>query len=142
MAESHKLAVVVHHNNEVTVKDERGYPHVCRDCRYSGWLTGYEDRHWPEPPTCLHASGGADPIDGDRVIFGGVGVRPGLYQQPRNRRDHQDCEKDWRERYPSCWKKNQHGDCEDYVKAKPLPWWGNLWRKLLGREWRTRRMRL
>jgi hypothetical protein len=45
-------------------------------------------------------------------------------------------------RYPFCKTKNPEGKCPDYVKAKPLPWWGNFWRKLFGREWRSKKMRL
>lgn len=137
---SHKLAVIVHHNNEVTVKDERGYPNLCRDCRYSGWLTGYERARWKDPPTCLLYSGGADTIDGDRVIFDTVGVNGHFASD--DRRQHERWEREWRKHYPVCWHKNSHGECEDFVKAKALPWFGNFWRKLFGREWRTRRMRL
>jgi hypothetical protein len=67
MAESNKLAITAHHNNEITVRDERGYPSLCRDCRYSGWLTAYERHESTGPATCLLYSGGADVTDGDRV---------------------------------------------------------------------------
>lgn len=39
-----KLAIIVHENDEVTVKDERGVPVVCKDCRFAGWLTEHEFR--------------------------------------------------------------------------------------------------
>jgi len=136
--ESNELAVTVHHNNEVTVKDERGYPNVCRDCRHSGWLTEYERQHSGEPITCLLYSGGADPMEGDRVIFDHI--RKTGYASGRSR--HNEAVKHWRGSFPACWSKNQDGKCADFVRAKPLPWIGNFWRKLFGREWRTRRMRL
>lgn len=37
--------------------------------------------------------------------------------------------------------KNKNGDCPDFVRAKPLPWRGNILLKLLKREWRTRKIR-
>lgn len=68
--ESHtKLSVIVHENNEITVKEGRGYPHLCRDCRFSGWLTAQERKESRYPVTCLFTSGGADTEDGDRIIF-------------------------------------------------------------------------
>lgn len=145
LAESNKLAVTVHHNNEVTVRDERGYPNLCRDCRYSGWLTEWEWVKFPHPQTCLRYSGGADTIDGDRVIFDNVtGLHTNPYSNTTSRRqkEHNDCARQQRNTYPRCAKKNPDGNCEDFVQAKTLPWWGNLWRKLLRREWRARRMRL
>lgn len=138
--DSHQLAVTVHHNNEITVRDERGYPNLCRDCRYSGWLTQYERQNSPEPLTCLLRSGGADTLDGDRVIHDAV--RQKFEDYGRGKTDHANTERRWRKHYPTCWSKNSDGNCEDYVKAKPLPWLGNFWRKLFSREWRTRKMRL
>ncbi len=141
--DSHKLAVLVHHNNEVTVFDERGLPRVCRDCRFSGWLTAYERDKNPYPQTCLLYSGGADTNDGDRVIYDNVTGWYEAWGETRRSSDaHNECAKQTRERYPRCTDKNPDGKCSDYVKAKPLPWMGNFWRKLFGREWRTRSMRL
>lgn len=137
--ESNKLAVTVHGNNEITIRDERGEPHLCRDCRFSGWLTGYEWKEYSFPVSCLHHSGGADAVEGDRVIFDDVKRRGGWdfdYIAAHNRV----CGK-WRATYPRCDDKNGDGKCADYVKAKPLPWFGNFWKKILGREWRTKGMR-
>lgn len=141
-ASSNKIAVLVHHNNEVTVLDERGLPRLCRDCRHSGWLTEWERHTYTHPKTCLLYSGGADTLDGDRVIFDNV---TGLYryrgETSRRSADHDRCAQANRKNYPLCGEKNPDGKCEDYIRAKSLAWWGNFWRKLFGREWRTRRMR-
>lgn len=133
MAESNKIAIIVHHNDEITVRDERGYPAVCRDCRFAGWRNqaGYD--HYSAPTRCLHHSGGADPIDGDRIL----GSLDTGYPS------------DWRpegklgKKFPTCVDKNPDGKCEDFVPAKPLPW--NLrtfWYKIRGQEWRWPQMRL
>jgi len=130
--ENNKIAVTVHHNNEVTVRDERGYPAVCRECRFSGWRNNYNYRNRPEPNRCLHHSGGADPVDGDRIL---------------ERFDEGTSDSDWYPNgkygklYPLCQDKNPDGKCENFVKAKPLSLIGNFWRKLFGREWRTKKMR-
>ena len=137
MAESNKLAIILHHNDEVTVRDERGYPLLCKDCRYSGWLTQHERQISNTPFTCLLYSGGADVSDGDRVIFDNA---KGDYG--RGEREHREKAYQWREKYPKCLDKNPTGNCKDFVKAKPLPWLGNFWRKLFKREWRSRKMRL
>lgn len=114
MTDNTKLAVIVHENNEVTVRDARGLPHVCADCRYSGWLSKYEYDSWDDPQTCLLHSGGADPVDGDRIIKDWM-----TYDW-----QHQDLVKnDWRKLYPLCRKKNQDGSCEDFCPVKPLPWY-------------------
>lgn len=132
---SHKLSVIVHENDEVTVRDERGVPVVCRDCRHSGWLTEHEFRENEQPTTCLHHSGGADPLDGDRVIF----------DDAISHWQHRQMSDDWRKRYPLCFRKNHDGQCGDFVRAKPalkVSWW----RRLLGgkrlRDAIRRRMRL
>ena len=139
---SNKLAVLVHHNNEVTILDERGLPRLCRDCRFSGWLTVWERDKNTFPRTCLLFSGGADTQDGDRVIYDNVTGWYDYYGDKRRKIDaHNECARQTRGRYPLCDKKNPDGKCSDYVKAKPLPWWGNIWKKLRGREWRTRKMR-
>lgn len=134
MSESSKLAVLVHHNNEVTILDERGHPNVCRDCRFSGWRRPSSYRHHSEPPRCLHYSGGADPVDGDRILNR---LKSSFYDdenwEPNGKHGRL---------YPHCKDKNPDGKCSDFVRAKPLPWWGNFWRKILGREWRSKKMRL
>lgn len=125
--ESNKLAVIVHHNNEITVRDERGYPTVCRDCRFSGWRDQESYRNHPEPPRCLHHSGGADPVDGDRMMerLANWGWQDGPDKL-----------------YPHCKDKNPDGKCKDFVRAKPLPWnLRTVWYKLTGREWRYPKMR-
>lgn len=133
MAESNKLAILLHHNGEVTVRDERGYPAVCRDCRFSGWRNHGGYRSHREPTRCLHYSGGADPVDGDRMM---ERLQAGYYDS------------EWKadgehgKLYPRCKDKNPDGKCEDFVKAKPLPWTARtLWYKVTGREWRWPRMR-
>lgn len=130
MSESNKLAIILHHNNEITVRDERGYPAVCRDCRFSGWRSKSSYRKYSEPSRCLHHSGGADPVDGDRIM----NRFDGYYDWDTGGQGDK--------LYPLCKNKNPAGKCDDFVRAKPLPWRGNFWRKLLGREWRSRRMRL
>jgi len=131
VAESNKLSVIVHHNDEVTVRDERGYPAVCRDCRFSGWKDAGSYRSHSEPPRCLHHSGGADPVDGDRIME----RLDGYYEWDEGRGSSDRL-------YPRCKNKNPAGKCKDFVRAKPLRWRGNFWLKLFRREWRTRRMRL
>lgn len=115
-----KLAIIVHGNDEVTVRDERGVPVVCKDCRFAGWLTRYEFREYRLPRTCLHFSGGADPATGDRVVWDDVNVQ---YM-------HTICEVKARKEYPLCGIRNERGDCNDFVPAKPVPWW----RRLFGRR--------
>lgn len=107
-----KLAVIVHENNEITVKDGRGLPHVCLDCRHSGWLTKYEYGEYKLPRTCLLYSGGADPADGDRIIL----------DTTKDSYWHDDAAKKWRKKYPLCSHKNQDGQCEDFCRAKPMLW--------------------
>lgn len=131
-----KLTVIAHPNNEVTVLDERGLPVLCLDCRYSGWLTGYEHKEHSYPRTCLLYSGGADVRDGDRVIFDDHGVGHGY--DSANRREHEEIAKDWRKPYPLCEAKNAEGKCQEFVRARTLPWW-RLRRWI--RPWRTRKMR-
>ncbi len=131
MAESNNLAIIVHHNNEVTVRDERGYPAVCRDCRFSGWKDKDSYSNHAEPPRCLHHSGGADPVDGDRMM---ERFKGSWDWDPDGAGD---------KLYPRCKNKNPDGKCEDFVRAKPLPWsLRTLWYKVTGREWRWPRMRL
>ena len=131
VADANKLAVLVHHNNEVTILDERGHPRVCAECRFSGWRNNYSRREGPDSMRCLHYSGGADPVDGDRILDS---LDSSQYRwEPHG---------EFGKRYPYCKTKNLEGKCPDYVKAKPLPWWGNFLRKLFGREWKTRKMRL
>lgn len=125
-----QLSVTVHENDEVTVRDGRSVTLLCRDCRFSGWLTEYERERHKHPWTCLRHSGGGDPIDGDRI-----------WSNVEHYWDQDKEERKWRSRYPFCSVKNHDGACEDYVKAKPLRWWGNFWLKLFRREWRTRRIR-
>jgi hypothetical protein len=115
-----KLSVIVHENDEVTVRDERGIPVVCKDCRFAGWLTEYEFHEYSLPRTCLHHSGGADPEDGDRVVFDEAIAQWSHDARTRN----------WREEYPLCSKKNERGNCNDFVRAKPVSWW----RRLFGRR--------
>lgn len=137
MAESHKLAVIVHHNDEVTVLDERGYPAVCCDCRFSGWRNEESYCNHKYPPRCLFYSGGADSVDGDRIMEG-LRNKSSSYYDSRNWNGGEHDAK-----YPLCANKNPEGNCPDYVKAKPLPWsLSTFMLKLLHREWRTRQMRL
>lgn len=131
-----KLAVIVHENDEVTLKDERGLPFVCRDCRFSGWLTEHEFKEYPLPRTCLHYSGGADPREGDRIILDDVASSYA----------HDRVEPQWRTRYPLCSTKNADGNCTEFVRARPLSlgWWARLksslsptFRRALQRRMRT-----
>lgn len=110
-----KLAVIVHENDEVTLKDERGLPFVCKDCRFAGWLTEHEFKEHPAPCTCLHFSGGANPREGVRVILLDVTSDYGHYRVLPL----------WRARYPLCSDKNADGNCSDFVRARPLTlsWW-------------------
>lgn len=135
---SHKLAVIVHENDEVTVRDARGLPHLCRDCRFSGWLTQAEREDSKFPTTCLFSSGGADTSDGDRVVFDDI-VKP-EYGSTAWKRKIQYLNTKWRKTYPWVHEKNRDGLCSDYTKAKPLPWWHPF--RWIGRSYRTRWMRL
>ena len=135
-SENNALAVTVHHNNEVTVKDERGYPNVCRECRFSGWRDNDNYKSSSEPNRCLLYSGGADPVDGDRIMHG-LKVR-GVQRDNRNWEPGGE----YGDLYPRCTAKNPDGKCTDFVRAKPIPWLGNFWLKLFSRDWRTRKMRL
>jgi len=121
------LQVVVHGNNEITVKDERGLPNTCIDCRFSGWLTQYEFNGYKRPRTCLFYSGGADPEDGDRVWDDSVYSEWG----------HRDSANKWRKRYPLCHFKNADGKCSDFVRAKPTPWYKRIFfRRFFRRQMR------
>jgi hypothetical protein len=130
-----KLSITVHENDEITLKDERGLPVVCKDCRFAGWLTEWEFNEDEVPWTCLYFSGGADPRDGDRV----------LVDTAAQWSDHYRSEGRLRKRYPLCSTKNANGDCTDFVRARPLllRWWevlGSLsssFRKTLRRRMRT-----
>lgn len=115
-----KLSVIVHANDEVTLRDERGVPVICKDCRFAGWLTEYEFQENTLPRTCLHYSGGANPEGGDRVRFGRV----------TEAWKHTDIMINWREHYPLGEVKNAQGDCNDFVRAKPVSWW----RRIFGRR--------
>jgi len=138
---SDKLAIIVHGNDEVTVRDERKHPVVCVDCRFAGWLTEYEFRRNDLPFTCLLYSGGADPLDGDRVVFDHVedrGWRPGdpykrdgyTYKR-KTWYGHELTARDHRTNYPRCFDKNPKGECPDFVRAQQPTeeprWW--QWRK-------------
>lgn len=110
MTVSNKLAVTVHHNNEVTIKDERGYPAVCRDCRFSGWRNDGSYRSHFYPQRCLHYSGGGDPVDGDRIM---EGLRVEWNADQKN----------WDggcydKLYPRCARKNKDGDCQAFALAR------------------------
>jgi hypothetical protein len=132
-----KLAVIVHGNDEVSVLDERRTPFVCAECRFAGWLTEYEFRTQLVPPTCLHYCGGADPQDGDRVLYDEVlEARYGREYRPVGHPDlhwrrvlkggHLYLAARHRGRFPLCRDKNPDGRCEDFVRARPLPpvpWW-------------------
>jgi hypothetical protein len=135
--DSHSLAVIVHENNEVTVKDGRGLPHLCRDCRHSGWLTKWHYQTINHPSHCLFYSGGADVEDGDRIIFNRPRVRDPFSDWKRDDA-LRDLKRKYGERYPRAGEKNKDGKCEDYVPAKKLPWWS--WRRWI-RPWRVRMMR-
>ena len=159
---SNKLAVTVHGNDEVTVRDERGVPDVCKNCRFAGWLTEYEFRMSKStdylPVTCLHYSGGADPHDGDRVIFDDV-TRWGNTDRQYVFVGPSHWDKEWknipisghllkvsenRERYPECSEKNHDGKCGDFVPAKPEPergGWQKFWESKGERLVRIRKMR-
>ncbi len=113
------------------------------DCRYSGWLTGYERSNSKGPATCLHFSGGADVSDGDRVVFDDVKYHIlGEGYRTSGEKAHDKKADQSRGRYPLCIDKNPAGECKDFVRAMPLSWLGNFWLKLFRREWRTRKMRL
>ena len=119
-------------------------PAICHNCRYSGWLTAYEYHTSSYPQTCLFGSDGADPVDGDRIIFDKV---TGLVQVwgdighkwIREPDTHNETAKTWQHMYPLCEEKNDDGQCGDFVHAKRFPFWH--WRRWLRREWRTKKMR-
>lgn len=111
-----QLQVIVHGNHEITIKDERGLPRTCVDCRFSGWLTQHEFDEHESPWTCLLHSGGADPQDGDRILNDHID----------NEWNHNDAAKKCRKRYPLCFKKNHDGKCEDFVRARPMPWYARF----------------
>lgn len=153
MADEAKLAIIVHQNDEVTIRDERGVPCLCRDCRFSGWLTEWEFQNNQVPPTCLLHSGGADVLDGDRVIFDDVTEYEGptLWNRKTGNDEHfTRChlfiiEKGWQKKFPSCFLKNHDGRCKDFVRAQP-PEPVSFWRRWLGgaklRDILRRKMRL
>jgi hypothetical protein len=132
VTQKNKLAVIVHENDEVTIKDGRGRTLSCKDCRFSGWLTKTEYRQNKFPTHCLYFSGGANPIDKDRVIRDDINYwsHKSLFKDDRLRLE---------KKYPKCHKKNADGKCEDYVKAKPLSMLNPL--RWLGRSFRTLKMR-
>jgi len=154
-----KLAVIVHGNDEVSVLDERKHPLVCKDCRFAGWLTEWEFNNHEIPRTCLHYSGGADPRDGDRVIYPDdqqevkrsykefVGGYYPFITKEETVGGHDFVAKTARENYPLCEKKNPRGNCKHFVRAKEVkePWWAQLWFLPRARRWRRaqrRKMRL
>ncbi len=135
------IKVILHENNEITVDEGRGYPVMCKDCRFSGWLYEQEYKNGGVPTTCLLYSGGADAMDGDRVIHS---LDRGQYRNTYSggqdyKREKESIESKWREKFPLCWHKNQHGKCTDYAKAKPISKWNPL--RWFGISYRTRKMR-
>lgn len=151
MSDDSKLAIIVHQNDEVTLRDERGVPVLCRDCRFAGWLSEWEFQTEKDPATCLLYSGGADVLDGDRVIFdkvkkynvGEIYDHSAKGYIPRDGGHDYLLHRGWRKKYPLCFEKNQDGQCKDFVRAVPLatvwwkPWtWGSQWRDRLRRKMR------
>lgn len=110
------LQIVVHDNGEVTTRDERGMPVLCKDCRFSGWLREYDfQKEAPMPTHCLHHSGGADPTTGLRIMFPHEILAASVHES-------------WSKCYPMTFRKNGDGRCKDFVPAKKLPWWKRLFR--------------
>jgi len=145
---SDQLAVIVHRNGEVTEIDERGTPVLCKDCRFAGWLTEWSFQNEDPPPHCLHFSGGADTLEGDRVILDNVKKHHGKWEYVHKLRDHawvgghMEAMKNWEKRYPLCRNKNRDGNCPDFVRAKPGPklsWWKRMSKRR--REAQRRKMR-
>jgi len=124
-----KLKVVYHEGQEAVVTEMRGQPNICKDCRFSGWLTQHEFREHVVPVTCLLFSGGADPRDGDRVMFDLVTWSG----------DHKDWARAHREQYPKCRTRNKDGACESFLEAKKLPWWQRLKNAFYGEPHKVRR---
>jgi len=98
MSERAQLSVIVHENDEVTVRDERSVALLCRDCWFSGWLTEWERGTNLYPYTCLHHSGGADVVDGDRI-----------WTDDDSYWEHDRAVRKWRSTYPCCHRKNHDG---------------------------------
>jgi hypothetical protein len=133
MKKSDQLAVIVHENNEVTVRDGRGETLSCKDCRFSGWLTKAEYSKNKFPTHCLHFSGGADPTDKDRIIHDDVSRWSKWDSLSDSLRERE------QKKYPKCIVKNAKGNCEDYVKAKEISAFNPL--RWIGRTFRTLKMR-
>ena len=131
MAADTKLKVVYHEDHEVVVTEVRGHPNLCKDCRFSGWLTNIEFRNHVIPVTCLLFSGGADPRDGDRVIYDNID----------NSWDHDRKDERWRHRYPYCSTRNADGACESFLASRPKTFWQKLWDWRASPRERRRRMR-
>lgn len=127
-----KLPVIVHENNEVTVRDGRNLTVSCKDCRFSGWLTKYDYEKHRCPTHCLYYSGGADPVDKDRIMLDKI---ESYFPNRSERESIFEKEKV----YPKCDEKNENGNCELYVKAKPISIWNPL--RWIGRSYRTLKMR-
>lgn len=115
-----KLSVIVHENDEVTVKDERGLPVLCSDCRFAGWLSKDEFNEYRRPITCLYTSGGSHPVLPVRIR-----VLKDLYEWQVNT---------WRNAFPFCTAKNHDGNCKDFIRAKPQSWWTRVFRRKKMRE--------
>lgn len=110
-----KLKVVYHEDHQVDVQHVRGEPVVCTDCRYAGWIAQYEFTANRLPVSCLYYSGGADPHDGDRVVFDKTTEKPWRDGEKARQRK-------WRKLYPFCADKNQDGQCTDFLRAKKPSW--------------------
>lgn len=131
------IKVIAHENGEITVQDGRGYPSICKDCRFSGWLYEGQYEGGGVPTNCLFHSGGADTEDGDRIIFS---LRQGDYYSKLAYKDARlELEEKWESKFPFCRHKNQNGRCPDFVPAKRLSIFNPL--RWFGLEYRTRKMR-
>lgn len=121
-----KLSVIVHENDEVTIKDERGLPVLCQDCRFAGWLSKWEFNRYRHTRTCLYYSGGSSPILPVRIRFFGTDFDFDT--------THERWSEQWRKDFPMCAKKNHNGNCKDFIRAKPQSWWTRVFHRRRMRE--------
>lgn len=115
-----RLRVVVHDDGEAVVSDERGAPVLCKDCRFSGWFRMIDFTSSQKliakqeilPTHCLYHSGGANPVDGRRVIFPEITTNWEVQPHPS-----------WTKVYPACTRANETGLCTKFVQATKPRWW-------------------
>jgi hypothetical protein len=119
-----KLKVVYHEDHSTDVLHARGEPVVCKDCRFSGWLTLHDFRENKVPTHCLLYSGGADPHDGNRVILDDVEKDRYYYSGQRLLTI-----RSYDAGYPKCMARNQSGQCKDFLRAKKQSLFERIFRR-------------